>query len=58
MPKKIPQEKIALIERLSGKGLSAAEVARQAGVSYSTAYGYTLARQRTIEKDAGIQKGI
>ena len=58
MPKKIPQETIALIERLSGKGLSAAEVARQAGVSYSTAYGYTRARQRTIEKDAGIQQGI
>ena len=46
MPKKISDEKISLIGELYAQGLTVAEVARRAGVSYVTGYGYMRARER------------
>ncbi len=46
MPKKIPDETKQLMEELYAENLSVAEIARRTDVSYSTAYGYTKAKQR------------
>ena len=46
MPKRISDETKRLIEGLYAQNLLVTEVARQANVPYSTAYGYTRARQR------------
>ena len=51
MPKKIPPETKEEIIRLydNGRGLNPLEIVRQTGVSYSSVYGLTRARQRMAQ---------
>jgi len=46
MPKKIPYVTKRLMEELYAQGLPIAEIATRADVSYPTAHGYTILRQR------------
>ncbi len=46
MPRKISKEKIKLMLRLYGRGLSCRKIASQTGVNHMTAYGYTILKQR------------
>src|SRR3989344_2673496 len=45
MPR-VPDKTKQLMKEMYSSGLSVAEIARRANVPYSTAYGYTRARQR------------
>ena len=46
MSKKIPEETREKIQKLYNEGLKPSEITQQIGISYSTVYGLTRARQR------------
>src|SRR3989338_719269 len=46
MARKIADETIQLMQELRGEGLSVAKIAQKTKVSYTTAYVYTVAKQR------------
>ena len=50
MPRKIPEETKAEIGRLYNEGLKPSEIAKQTGVSYSSAYEMTRRVEKLAER--------